>query len=67
MFHQTSNGIFGDSVGPNETIIPPMEREFNSLSNHGSLKANYFLKVRLIKAHSGILTFSERQKSSFRV
>ena len=34
------NDIFGVSISPNKTIIPLIERKFNSLFNHGSLKAN---------------------------
>ena len=38
--NQTSNSISGVLVASNKTIIPPIERKFNSLSNHGSLEAN---------------------------
>ena len=65
----TLNDICDDSVDSNKTIMPPIERKFNYLSNHGSLKSilSDFSKVRLITAHSGILTFSGHQKSSFGV
>ena len=31
--HQTSNNIYGNSIGPNKTITPPFEIKFNPLSN----------------------------------
>ena len=37
--HQTSIAFPAIRYGPNKTIIPSIERKFNSLSNHGSLKA----------------------------
>ena len=44
-----SNCISGDSIGSNEIIIPPIEKEFNYLSKHGGLKAN---KASIIGVYS---------------
>ena len=57
MVHNTS-GLSDDLVGPIKTIIQPIKRKFNPLSKDRSLD---FSIVRLITAHSGILTFSGHQ------
>ena len=48
--YQTSNSISGVSVGPNKTIILPIENTFNSLSNYGGLEANE-ANIQLFYAH----------------